>query len=452
MSFRRRLIGVVSAVTLLALGGAFAAVFVAVTRSQELQLDQALLGEAHEEAREAAAAGGERLMISDRPGPAANDVGPLTKYAAIYGPGDVVLAQTPSFGGTPPALASLGRRTERCFDLFAGGEHLRGVLTVVPGRPDHLLLLAAPRADLDGDEVFLARAMILAFILAALWTVLASSWVIRKLTAAHERIAAVARRVSAGDLEARVGQRAGDAETAQLARDIDDMIGRIAALLGAQREFIAYAAHELRSPITTLYGELSHALRRPRDADGYRQAIAEALESSRALKQLAEDLLTLARIDAEADEARERAALGALVDAAVRPLAAEARARNVRIEIVGDGGEVACRSADVARLVRNLVENAVRHAPASTAVTVGVSATGEAAIITVADEGAGVPEEERERIFEPFYRGARARRDQPPGAGLGLAIAREIARAHGGDVTLAAAARGAQFVVRLPVA
>lgn len=450
MSFRSRMVGAVAALTIVTLGGAFVTVSLAVNRSQERQLDHALVAEAREEAREAAALGGAELAISDRPGPAANDVGPLTKYGVIYGPDGRLLASTPSLHGREPALTQLLRPPGECFDLWFGGEHLRGVLAEVPAHQG-LLLLAAPRTDLDGDEAFLQRAMLIVFAAAVAWAIAVAHWLVRRLTRDHALIAAVARRVADGDLAARVETRSGDPETEQLARDINDMIERLAALLISQNEFIAHAAHELRSPLAALYGELSLALRKAREPASYRASIEEALDSARRLKALAEDLLLLARIGAAADQPRQRVSVSGTLAAAVRSVGQEAADRSVELRQAGTCPDVVGRGSELERLFRNLLENAIRHSPRQSEVTILLDAQAGAVTVTIADQGEGVRPEERERIFEPFYRGSRAQADDPPGAGLGLAIARRIARAHGGDIHLAEdQGVGAAFVVTLP--
>ena len=106
MKRRRRLVAAIASLTLITLGASFVAVWVSNTRLQERQLDEALLAVARDEAREIASAGGDRLMISSRPGPQANDVGPLTKYAALYAEDGRVIAQTKSFEGQPPERAA----------------------------------------------------------------------------------------------------------------------------------------------------------------------------------------------------------------------------------------------------------------------------------------------------------------------------------------------------------
>jgi two-component system OmpR family sensor kinase len=449
MSLRARHVLATSAITLFTLGAAFAAVSLSMSASQERQLDRALLREAHEEAAEAAALGGDELAISARPGPAANDVGPLTKFAALYADSGDVLAHTPSWRGAPPPLAALPDAGDIGFDLWTAEEHLRGVHVVVPAHPGVHLLLAAPRADLDGDERILARAMATVFGIAVLWTVLAMIAVVWRLTRGHRAIVSVARRVAAGDLEARIHMRRGDPEVVQLARDIDAMIDRLGLLIGLQQRFIANAAHELRSPLTTLYGELAHALRRSRAPEDYAQAIREALDAAMRLRRLTEDLLEVARVGA-GDMLHAPIDLAALAREAIALVADEATDRGVTI--AWHGNAVASgRPGDLVRLLRNLLENAVRHAPAGTTVDLRCTAAAGRVRLTIRDAGPGVPDGEQARVFEAFYRGPRERADGG-GTGLGLTIAREIARAHGGELTLqkSGPGSGACFVLELP--
>lgn len=458
MSFRGRLVAAVSLVTAVTLGGAFTAVSILVNRDQQQQLDQALRTEAQEEAREVAALGGRQLAISDRPGPAANDVGPLTKYGAIYGSDGRVLAATPTFLSTPPARSVLrpaGPSGGRCFDLWFRGEHLRGILFPIPSHPGLELLLAAPRTDLDSDAAFLARAMAMVWAVAWIWASLMASWIIRRLTHSQQTIAEVVRRFASGDRSARITRLSRDIEVAQLERDINDMVERISALVTSQQRFIAHAAHELRSPLSSLLGELSHALRRPRDAEGYREAIAESLDSARRLKQLTEDLLALARLDAAPPDAEEDVEVLAVARGAVRDVETEAEERRVEISITGQTCTVQGRPRDLERMVRNLIENAVRHSAPADLVEVCCRAETDHVLLSVADQGPGIPPSDRERIFEPFYRGPRERAQGLPGSGLGLTISREIARAHGGDLTLLPILHeeqpGSTFLIRLPV-
>jgi two-component system heavy metal sensor histidine kinase CusS len=321
-------------------------------------------------------------------------------------------------------------------------------------------LLAAPRFDLDADAAFLTRAMLLVWLVAVGWAMLVTTWIVRRLTRGHESIAEVARRVAKGDLSARIPDRASGPEMAQLAHDVNRMIERLSSLLTSQKEFIAHAAHELRSPLTALYGELSHALRRLRDAESYQHSIEEALDSTRRLKLLAEELLTLARLDATVDAARETVEPSRILQGAVRSVARCAEERGVAIVVEGETSArpIRGRAQDLERLFRNLLENAIRHSPPGGSIKVLLVDEPGGPFITVSDEGSGVKDADRDLIFEPFYRGSATRADDESGVGLGLAIARRIARAHGGDISLAApggalagsgAAPGAQFIVRL---
>ncbi|MCY1011708.1 HAMP domain-containing sensor histidine kinase [Nannocystis pusilla] len=450
MSLRVRYVVATSAITLVTLGAASIAVTLAVNASQEHQLDLALVREAREEAAEADKLGGDELAISNRPGPFANDVGPLTKYAVIYGPGDRVIAQTLSWQRDPPPLSELPPPDGNCFDLWSAHEHLRAVHVDLPSHEGSSLLLAAPRADLDGDARFLERAMGTGFAVALVWTVLVALAVVHRLTRDHRTIAEVARRVAAGDLAARIDLRHGDREIVQLARDIDAMIERLGLLLGLQQRFVANAAHELRSPLTTLYGELSHALRRSRDASEYERAIREALESTSRLRRLTEDLLAVARMGAAGDEVGEPVDIAELGQEAIALVRHESDAKGVSIEWDGPGARVIGRAHDLVRLIRNLLENAVRHTPPGGKVSVRCRPGPTRVELRVRDEGPGVPAAEREQIFEAFYRGTRERGANDGGTGLGLTIAREIAHAYGGQVVVAAEeGPGAVFAITL---
>ncbi len=461
MKFRARIVVAVTGVTMVTLGSAFSVVLYADNRLQQRQFDDAVEAEARDEAIHVANHIGHNIALGEGPGPTASDVGPLIKYEAVYGPGGSVVASTETFLGSPPRWSSLHVGNRVCFNLRFLHEHLRGAVVPVPGHGGFRLLLAAPRDDLDADATFLRKAMGSVFCVAVVWASLVATWIVRRLTRGHDAIVAVAHRVVAGDLSARIGRRVGDAETTQLAHDLDAMIDRLESLISGQQRFVAHAAHELRTPLATLYGELSHALRRPRDEPAYRAAIEEALDATRRLKALADDLLTLARLgsrEARVDTSNdtETALTDAIVAGALKSVEALAHARDVKVRVRGDGLRVRGRLPDLERALRNLLDNALWHAPKGSEVEVVTSERDAMAEVSVSDEGAGVPAAERERIFEPFYRGTLEQVRDVPGAGLGLAIVREIARSHGGDVLLvtdpSASDKGARFVLRLPLA
>ncbi|MFO7564907.1 MAG: HAMP domain-containing sensor histidine kinase [Enhygromyxa sp.] len=450
MSFRSRFVGAISAVNLITLAVAFTAVGQLVDASQERQFDEALRREALQEAAEIGEGGGRRLRITPRLGPSPDDVGPLTKYAVLYDEHGAVIDLTASWEGQPPALAELAPGVG---DLMFHAEHLRGMTLEVPGHPGTTLLLAGPRTDLDADSRFLTRVMGLMFGLSILVTVLLTSGVVRRLTQVHDRIAKVARRVAARDMSARVGEVRGDPEIVRLAADVDTMIERIEVLLRNQTDFIAHAAHELRSPLTTLYGELSHAVRRSREVEQYREAIDEALLATRRLMTLADDLLALARVDRAPTRHDAQVDLAEICEEARAMVVAEARSREVSVELSVEPMLVHGEALDLVRLIRNLLENAIGHAPEGTRVELdGCEEAGEA-VLRIRDYGSGISPGDAERIFQPFFRGSRERASQRTGTGLGLAIAREIVKQHGGTLELLPVeGPGACFVLRMPLA
>jgi two-component system OmpR family sensor kinase len=446
MSLRGRFVTASSVVALVTLAGASSAVWVAYNEAQEGKLDAALLAEARDDALDASISGG---SLSGGPALRRGQLGPITKYSAIYDQSGQSVAWTTNLELARPRMDFIRRTFGAPFDLWWNNEHLRAVLVPLQGDRGQSLLLATPRMNIDGDARDLARRMVAAALVAVVASAAATSWLARRLTRDHDRIAAVARAVAAGDLSARIDRTSGDPEMARLGRDVDEMISRLAVLVDTQQRFIANASHELRSPVTTLLGELSFALRRDRDAATYREAIEEALESTRRLKVVTEDLLTLARIGA-AEPTLDRVPLSDVTHAAIESTRAAADARGVALEVACNGPAIRGHAGDLERLVRNLVENAIHHSPRGGRVHIEAQSEADQVHLRVTDDGPGVPHEVRERIFEPFFRLAGDRADHA-GAGLGLAIGRSIARAHGGDLWVDDSAHGARFVLRLPV-
>jgi signal transduction histidine kinase len=232
--------------------------------------------------------------------------------------------------------------------------------------------------------------------------------------------------------------RAAD-ELGALARTLNEMLDRLEGAAARQRSFVADAAHELRSPISALRATVEAALAHP--AAWSSAELAGDLEPEvLRMQTLVDDLLLLARVGA-APAVRERGDLGRIA----RDAAAGVRTDGVAVAVSGSG-EAWVDAPAVGRVVRNLVGNAGRHARSRVVVTV---ADGR---VSVEDDGAGVPVEDRERVFERFVRLDEAREREAGGSGLGLAIAREIARDHGGDVVLGESGLGGlRATLTLPV-
>jgi len=450
MKFRERLVLAASLTSLVGLGVGFTSVYAQVNSEHEREVDRVLGVKSREEADEIARAQ-VGAQLPDDPDLEAEDIGHLHKYAVLYHPGGAVRARSALIGEHAPALEGLSGRAAQPFDLRIGESHVRAVLLPVPGRPGEQLLYGVSRDPLDADAALLARVMTLTFSGVVIWIVAMTWWITNRMTREHAAIAAVARRVAAGDLTARVGRSAPHEDIARLGRDVDAMIEQLSALVKAQRNFVSYAAHELRSPLTAAYGELSNALRKDRPADDYREAIVCALEATRHMKVLAEDLLVLARTtDPSASGVAKPVSLSSTARVAIGQLARTLEARSVRIELEGDASVPTANERDLQRLMLNLLDNAAKHSPDGGTVRVRVTEESAPAAIelVVEDEGPGVASGDAERIFEPFFRGERASEE---GSGLGLSIVRAIARAHGGEVLVdarSAERAGARFVVR----
>jgi two-component system OmpR family sensor kinase len=261
-------------------------------------------------------------------------------------------------------------------------------------------------------------------------SLLAGYFLAARTAAPLRRFAATASEVDGGDLSPRIApDPASAAELRSLADSFNLMLDRLENAFARQRSFVSDASHELRSPLTAIRGQIEVLARDPDpDADSVRRVEAATLSELRRVERLVEELLALARLDEGAGPARReleaadflREAVGAAPGAATPGALAAGR-----IDIDPDL---------IAGVVRNLVENARRHAGADGTVTVSSTAVGGRLRIDVDDDGPGIAPAERERVFDRFHRSDAARARAVGGAGLGLAIARSIVEAHGGTI------------------
>ncbi|MFD5984191.1 ATP-binding protein [Streptomyces cyaneofuscatus] len=245
------------------------------------------------------------------------------------------------------------------------------------------------------------------------------------------------------DLARRVPEPGSRDEIAALARTTNETLSVLEASVERQRRFVADASHELRSPIASLRTQLEVAEAHPELLD-----LPGAVADTVRLQVLAADLLLLARLDAGEKPGAARLEAGALVREEVSQRTGDRIP--VTVEVAEDAAyEVNGSRGQLVRVIGNLLDNAQRHA--EDRVTVQVAADGNGVRVEVRDDGAGVPEDERERIFERFVRLDDARSRDDGGAGLGLAIARDVAARHGGTLTVHRAPEGgAAFRLWLP--
>jgi signal transduction histidine kinase len=246
-----------------------------------------------------------------------------------------------------------------------------------------------------------------------------------------ERLRAASVRVAGGELTARASE-CGPRELLELGGAFNEMAGSLERLFDARRQLVAWASHDLRTPLASARAMVEALEDGLASQDEYLPAIREQLDT---LSLLVEDLFELARIDAgvltlELHEAR----LGDLVSSCIRALDAEARARNIRLAADVDPADPTVRIAPekIERVLLNLLTNAVRHTPSDGAVSVVVRPEPEQVVVAVEDTGAGLTPTAARRMFERFWRDDEARTRSTGGAGLGLAIAHGLVQAHGG--------------------
>lgn len=261
----------------------------------------------------------------------------------------------------------------------------------------------------------------------------------------------------ASDVNAPPPTDRGADEVGDLARALASMQRALRRQEEARRAFVATASHELRTPITSMQGNLELLAE---DLDAGRLDVDEAKDQIRALQQqlqrlakLASELLDLSRLDAGIELRREPVELVELSRAVAAEFALRARERGVTIEVAQAPGPVWAGGdpGAVARILRILIDNALRFSPEGESIRVVPAYHGDRATLEVSDRGPGVPPEERELIFERFQRGSESGGDG--GFGLGLAIGRELARRQGGELALAVddGDGGARFVCELPI-
>ncbi|MET8517178.1 HAMP domain-containing sensor histidine kinase [Streptomyces sp. NPDC005077] len=288
------------------------------------------------------------------------------------------------------------------------------------------------------DAMLIGLPVMLLIVAAVTW--LTTRRALRPVEGIRAEMAAI---TASEDLSRRVPEPGSRDEIARLARTTNETLTALAASVDRQRRFVADASHELRSPIASLRTQLEVGAAHPDLVD-----VPGAVTDTVRLQALAADLLLLARLDAGERPGNTRLDMGALVHEEVSQRTGDRIPVTVSVppseplEVTGSRGQLA-------RIIGNLLDNAERHAEGSVAVSVRTERG--SVVVAVSDDGAGVPEPERQRIFERFVRLDDARSRDEGGAGLGLAIARDVARRHEGTLTVTRSPEGgARFELRLP--
>jgi signal transduction histidine kinase len=440
LGLRARLTAVATAVVALALLAGTVLLLVALQRSLIAAVDEAARQRAHDVA----------ALVDSGQLPNPIPVAAGTPLVQVVDSNDRVVAA--STGGDrlvaillPDDVAAVRDGDIRTIDGARLG--LSGELRVVgePAGRDQTVLVAMSLSEVESSlqivrtAVIVGAPLLVAGFAIVCWLLVGSA--LRPVAALRRGAEEITTTRQAG----RLPVPEADDEIRRLALTLNDMLARLERSSAQQRSFVADAAHELRSPLTAIRTQLEVARAHPAEAD-WGQVTADALTDVERLSRLVDDLLVLARVE----ESGARPPVGAVDLARVADDVVARMVSQVALRRTGADELIVRIDADaMARIVANLVDNAVRHA--TTAVTVDVrDGPGGGAVVSVADDGPGIPASQREQVFERFARLDDARSRDAGGTGLGLPIVRELARSQGGEVTLEDNGPGLRAVVHLP--
>ena len=299
------------------------------------------------------------------------------------------------------------------------------------------------------DDVKILAVSAASALSAVIGALLVAHWIVRPI----EQLRLASRKIATGELAARAPTLERPVELSELAASFNEMASNVEHVFEARRQLVAWASHDLRTPVAAIQAMLEAVEDGLASAEEYLPALGEQV---RGLSLLIDDLFELACIDAGALTLHlQQTNLGDIVETCLRAFDAQARARNVTLEsrIDHTTPEILAAPDKVERVLLNLLTNALRHTPSDGAVAVIVEPAAGDIRITVEDSGSGLPSGREHRIFDRFWKEDNARsRADGAGAGLGLAIARGLVEAHGG--TIWAEARtggGARIIFALPV-
>ena len=274
-------------------------------------------------------------------------------------------------------------------------------------------------------------------------------WILGKALLPVSRMTDDAAAWSDHDLDQRFNQGEPYDELTQLAATLDALLERLSASLRYEQRFTAELSHELRTPLAKIAAESELALARPRTNESYRDSLGAVSRNAEQMTRTVEALVAAARQEAGLSRSTTDARHG--VQLAVEGVRDDALSRGVELALTLPGGavKVAVELDLLERIIHPLLDNALRYG--SSRVTVDLSTSGQAAAVAIRDDGVGVSMAEVESIFAPGVRGDAAG-DELRGAGLGLALARRLARSAGGEITADASREGGRFTLQLPLA
>lgn len=350
----------------------------------------------------------------------------------------------------PIPLAVLESREESVLRAVNIGEQL-AYLSVARRVPDGILQVAMNTRRYADNIEHIRDVFLLSLPLVLVLSALAGWLLARGSLRPIARITRTARAIGAANLDESVERTGSGDELDQLAETLNEMLARIRDSVGRMRRFNANAAHELRTPLNALSSEVEVTLEQPREAHEYRQVLVDVMGRVRSLATSVDAMLRLARSEAGLDPQHTGPVqLEKVLETVYDFFAPLAEDQGVSLRLFSVPRVIVQGDASwLHQLFSNLVSNALKFTPEGGSVEMsGVVESGRVRV-HVRDTGRGVPEAQLDRIFDRYERGTR---DSSPGFGLGLPIAREIARAHGGGISVESApGQGTTFTVELPL-
>ncbi len=336
---------------------------------------------------------------------------------------------------SPAEAASIARPTFTTRQLNPQDDPVRLLAVRVEGTPGRIVVVGATLGDVLEASQQLLLVMVtlgpLALVIMAVAGWLLAGAALRPVEQMRREAAAV----SASEPSRRLAVPATGDELARLARTLNAMLGRLQQALERERRFVDDASHELRTPLATLRGEIDLALTRQREAPELEASLRSALEDAIRLQRLADDLLVMARLRGDRMPVhRVETSLTDLIARSVRSVARRAEQAGVTIDVDAADEMVELDPGRMEQALRNLLENALRYAPRGSVIRVSGRRLGSVLRFIVEDSGPGFAPGFLDRAFEPFARGE-AEASGTTGAGLGLAIVRAVALAHGGSAS-----------------
>jgi len=318
----------------------------------------------------------------------------------------------------------------------------------VPRDAEAVVLFQAPLADSLATVELVRQRLLLATAFALLLALVLALTAAGMLAARLLRLEAAAERIAGGDFDQPIVDHGSD-EIGDLARTFDRMRVQLARLDTARKEFVANASHELRTPLFSLGGFLELMADEELDEETRREFISTMQDQVQRLAKLSTDLLDLSKVDAgQLTIVTEAVGLGMVAEMLGEELEHVAASAGHVLEVdAGQGVWCVGDEGRVLQIGRALVSNALIHSPAGTQVVVRAQRRGDRALLSIEDDGPGIPSAHRDAVFQRFYR---VEGNVASGSGLGLAIAREIARLMGGDVVLESESQPTRFTLVLP--